>query len=319
MADASPTKEKMLRMIADRDMTLSDISRELHLAPSTVSQHLHELVEIGALREVDNGHFGKFKYYGLNREFAGADAKRKGAGRLGAWAGRRRPLYALAFLAAIFASFIMVYGMGPNVQKSSTVQVDLTDPPIVPAGTQALYMNYSSVSVRAVSNGTSEWIQTNSSGTANLLSLVNESQVIAGVEVPHNLRIDMAGFNITSAYIEVNGTAYPVEVRGHHILAQVYSDGRINSSSQVIVDISPVVLEGRRGNSTSFVMETRARAVLAFMPSRHRFIRHGRIMIGERFGLGSRTLSELYGVWTNSSDAYRSLANGTANYSGVHG
>ena len=57
------TKKEILKLLSDRAKTLTDISRELELAPSTVSQHLQELRTVGAIEMVDNPYVKKWKYY----------------------------------------------------------------------------------------------------------------------------------------------------------------------------------------------------------------------------------------------------------------
>lgn len=69
MTKTGSTKNKMLNIIASGNKTLSDISRELGLAPSTVSQHIQELKAMGAILIVDNPHIKKWKYYRLNPDF----------------------------------------------------------------------------------------------------------------------------------------------------------------------------------------------------------------------------------------------------------
>ena len=62
------TKGKILEMLSVKSKTLTDISRELGLAPSTVSQHLAELQSAGAIERVDNPHIRKWKYYTLAKD-----------------------------------------------------------------------------------------------------------------------------------------------------------------------------------------------------------------------------------------------------------
>jgi len=63
------TKKAILRILSARPKTLTDISHELALAPSTISQHLVELRWIGAIEQVENAHIRKWKYYKLAPNF----------------------------------------------------------------------------------------------------------------------------------------------------------------------------------------------------------------------------------------------------------
>lgn len=69
MSRTLQTKKIILKILADRAKTLSDISRELQLAPSTISQHLRELMMIGAIHQVDNPFVKKWKYYRKTPDF----------------------------------------------------------------------------------------------------------------------------------------------------------------------------------------------------------------------------------------------------------
>ncbi len=57
------TKKTILESLSGHSRTLTDLSRELALSPSTVKQHLQELREMGLVRFVDDVHLTKWKYY----------------------------------------------------------------------------------------------------------------------------------------------------------------------------------------------------------------------------------------------------------------
>jgi DNA-binding transcriptional ArsR family regulator len=57
------TRLKILKSLSQRRKTLSELSRELGLAFSTMKEHLDKLVEVGLIVKVDDGH--KWKYYEL--------------------------------------------------------------------------------------------------------------------------------------------------------------------------------------------------------------------------------------------------------------
>lgn len=63
MGKCNGTKTVILGLLETRPKTLTELSRELGLAPSTVSQHLKELVWMGAARRIENEHVKKWKYY----------------------------------------------------------------------------------------------------------------------------------------------------------------------------------------------------------------------------------------------------------------
>ena len=57
------TKKQIVKILSTKNKTLTDMSRELNLAPSTVSQHLRELMAAGKIEQVDNPFLRKWKYY----------------------------------------------------------------------------------------------------------------------------------------------------------------------------------------------------------------------------------------------------------------
>ncbi len=63
MGKTLETKKKILNMLKERKMTVGEISKELGLSHATVSQHISELQNAGAIEKIDNEHFKKLKYY----------------------------------------------------------------------------------------------------------------------------------------------------------------------------------------------------------------------------------------------------------------
>ena len=111
---------------------------------------------------------------------------------------------AVLVIASIYFTFRFA-----NLQTGN-VLVTLTDPPIVPTGTQALYMNYSSVSVSYLSHNSSGISMSNITGKIDLISLGNSSTVLANFNIPNGSSIQSVRFNVSSAYIVINNISYPV-------------------------------------------------------------------------------------------------------------
>lgn len=63
MGKALSTKRTILDMLSSREKTTTEVSRETGLAKSTISQHLKELQQMGAIEIVDNPYIRKWKYY----------------------------------------------------------------------------------------------------------------------------------------------------------------------------------------------------------------------------------------------------------------
>jgi DNA-binding transcriptional ArsR family regulator len=60
---AVDSRVKILRILDDRQHTLTDLAEELGMAPSTIKEHLDTLVAAGLIKQVDKGM--KWKYYKL--------------------------------------------------------------------------------------------------------------------------------------------------------------------------------------------------------------------------------------------------------------
>jgi len=139
----------------------------------------------------------------------------------------------------------------------------LIDPPQVPNNTQALVINYSSLSAHVLlANGTSEWISSPNTGSVNLLSLVNISQVIGSANIPKNSTVDMVKFNITSATITIENKTYNVTVPNQQIIAHVSNAQRLNGTASALIDMTPVVASIYTNNSVIFVLVPSLRAVV---------------------------------------------------------
>ncbi len=145
------------------------------------------------------------------------------------------------------------------------VPILLTDPPYVPSGTTALDVNYSSVAVFYTSGAQSGWINAQGSGTVDLLSLVNVTELVANASVPNGAVISKARFNISSATITVNGTTYSVVTPDPQIVANVSYTGtsqQVNSSTSLVVDLSPTIVTVFTNNQTIFIMVPSVKAIV---------------------------------------------------------
>ncbi|HVA82716.1 MAG TPA: winged helix-turn-helix domain-containing protein [Candidatus Aquilonibacter sp.] len=275
MGRTGSTKNSILGLIAKKERTLSEISEELSLSPSTVSQHLHELEAStvsqhlheleadGAIVQIDNPHVRKWKYYKLMDNIDNVSTASTGKNM----PNNKTLLYYGGGIVVIAAIALLVLSMqntgGIALQGYVHVPISLTDPPHVPSGTTALMINYSSVQAH-LSNAanSSGWISSNASGSINLLSLLNVSQTIGNVSLPANATINMIRFKITSAVIEINGTMYNVTVPSSQVTARIDSTAIVNGSVGILLDLSPTVATIFTQNSTIFVMVPSLKAVV---------------------------------------------------------
>ncbi len=147
--------------------------------------------------------------------------------------------------------------------QSGTLTFQLTDPPEVPNGTQALVISYASLSAHyTAKNGSSSWAYAQGSGSVNLLSIVNVSQIIGKASIPLNATVDMVRFNITSATITINNVTSNVTVPSQQLTVHVTNANRVNGTESALIDLTPVVAAIYTSNSTVFVLVPSVRAIV---------------------------------------------------------
>lgn len=261
MSRYGATKERILKLVAQGNNNLSKISRELELSPSTVSKHLHDLEEEGRIERQNNAHFKKWKFYAVgtpNKQEANSEnyVERIGRGRMIAIA---------AFLLLSIAAAAYVYGISGKVTQ---IPIRITDPPEVPAGTQALYINYSSLEAEVNNGGKFTWIALNSSGRIDLMGLINYTQLIGELNTKSGEKINRVAFNITSASITIDNITYAVHLLSKQVTASVENGNVLNSTSGILLDMSPIVTPEYAQNSTTFTMLPFLRAAVAPEPNK---------------------------------------------------
>ena len=243
------TKSEILKLLKKKPMTVSEISSNLKLAVSTASQHVSELEEAGAIEEMELGHIKKWRYYKLNPSFNPNLISEENIGR-----SYKKTIAFVVILAAagiIFLSLGISFAGRPN----KALLFSLTDPPAVPNGTQALLINYSSMEISVIwPNKTSTWEEEPGSGTLNLLTLKNSSQIISVTKSTGNGIVNGVRFNINSARIKINGTMYNVSIPNEQVSANINPPARLNLDNQVLIDLFPSVFAVYNRSSTEFVM-----------------------------------------------------------------
>ncbi len=158
--------------------------------------------------------------------------------------------------------------------SGSNAVISLTDPPHVPQGTSSLMITYSALQVHVVNASSSSWVNVQGTGSVDLLTLINVSQVIGNADIAANSTINMVRFNVTSASITINGTTSNVTVPDNRISANI-SSSNVNGSAQVLVDLSPSIVTIYTNSSALFVLVPSVKAV-AFAGGRGYFQIGGR-------------------------------------------
>ena len=129
----------------------------------------------------------------------------------------------------------------------------MTDPPTVPDGVTAVYINYSSIEVHFADAGNQTgWTDLQTSGEINLMSIVNESQTIASTNITSG-KFNGLRFNVTSAVARVprNQLHGRILVYQEHTLYVWNPGGIVISDGQTtgaMIDMTPTVL--LLGNTT---------------------------------------------------------------------
>ncbi len=158
---------------------------------------------------------------------------------------------------------------------SGTLAVLMTDPPTVPDGVTAVYINYSDVEVHVANAGNQTgWTDLQTSGSIDLMSIVNESQTIAATNITSG-KFNGLRFNVTSAVVTFEGVNYTADlVYQEHTLYVWIPGGIVISNGQTtgaMIDLSPTVL--LLGNTTdptfAFIPAATAYALPANSVSNH--------------------------------------------------
>ncbi len=262
MSGTWETKKKIIEILSKGNKTMSDISRMLNLAPSTVSQHIQELVDAGAVEQVPNEYIKKWKYYRLKPNVQVEevmDIARRRRAEYGKYVFTAVAVIAV-FLAGLFAYFEYF------AAAYETVPISMTDPIMVPNGTTAVNMSYSSLDIYALHNGRSGWINTSINGSVNLMSLQNVSQLIGKVTMPQNSTVTKVRFNISSAKITVNGNTYGLILPIKSLTLDILPS-KVNNTAGILIDLSPVVLNMSGIAPNAIVMNVVGKAGMIYMPN----------------------------------------------------
>jgi len=132
----------------------------------------------------------------------------------------------------------------------SSFAVALTDPPSVPTGTSALFLNYSRAEL--ITNSSPYFA--NESGSVNLLSLVNVSKIIATFSLPKNVSVNQVRLFVSSVTIEINGSKYSVFVPSSVLKIPVTNVSLVNGTIGALIDLRPHVVVTFAGQSLRFIL-----------------------------------------------------------------
>ncbi len=234
------TKNKILKMLSEKRMTLTQISLALGLAPSTVNQHIKELLSINAIRQVNNPYILKWKYYELNPSFNKKPAEMEMKVPV------KNPIVkAVPFIVIIgvIAGFLFLFGGKLGLTSAAVTAVpagsalfSISDSPTV-AAVSSVNITIDSMQVRNLETG--KWYTVLSTPeTFNLVSLDNISQLIgtANLSAGEYDEITIQVQNVTTV---INNQTEPVILPTHTLTLigkfNVTSNG---TSSWVNIDVN---------------------------------------------------------------------------------
>ncbi len=143
---------------------------------------------------------------------------------------------------------------------SGTLAVLLTDPPTLPAGVTAVYITYGNVAVHVSGAGNqSGWTNSNTSGTLNIVKLVNVSSTIAKIKVTAGT-YNALRFNISSALVTYNGKNYTAFVPRASLTVPIPGGIAVNAtkSSAAIIDMHPTVVNIGSTSTPEFIINNAA-------------------------------------------------------------
>lgn len=200
---------------------------------------------------------------------------------------------------------------------SALLLVQLTDPPIVPAGTTSLNLTYSAIDLIVSEPGQNNTVTTNDvtvtpqggSATVDLLQLQNVSQTIATATIPANSTVYSFGFAVTGITIAMNGTSPPSNVTlatgGSTFQVALAGPVTIGGTSAALLQLNPIIVN----TPTGYQMIPSAVAVVnggSHLSSQDK-------VVGSRHQLTSQDNSELRGAKGQTSSRLVALSsNGTS-------
>jgi len=176
----------------------------------------------------------------------------------------------------------------------SSFAVALTDPPSVPAGTSALFLNYSRVEL--ITNSSSYFANVN--GSVNLLSLVNVSKIIATFSLPKYVNVNQIRLFVSSVTIEINGSKYSVFVPSSVLKIPLANVSLVNGTIGALIDLRPHVVVTYAGQSLRFILTP----VVFAMPFSAKEVNVSqRMNVGQVFAIPKHLLEELESESANLS------------------
>ncbi len=202
MSKFGETKRRIVDLLKEKNMTLTEISERLNLAPSTVSQHIQELENAGVIKKSDEQHSRKWTYYELNKNQNIAIVS-SGLGKMSISAAIViAAILAITFYLSSAPSVARLVYLSPNGTISpGTTVFAISDAPTL-YNITSLEVKISDIEVHSLTTG--KWYSINVNKTFDLIELRNISEAMVGARLP-NGTYNIAVLNVEGANATVNG------------------------------------------------------------------------------------------------------------------
>ncbi len=147
---------------------------------------------------------------------------------------------------------------------TGTLAVLMTDPPTVPNGVSAIYIQYSNLAVHVSGAGNNTgWHLIDSGGQIDLMSIINVTQTIGSASIQTGT-FDALAFNISSATVTFQGKNYSADLvyQEHTLFVRIPGGVSVTAgqTSAAVIDLTPTVLLLGNLSNPGFVFIPAARA-----------------------------------------------------------
>ena len=142
MSKTFGTKNKIVKLLREKPMTVTEISAVLGLSKATVSQHMSELENMSMVEQVDNPHYKKVKFYKLSEAKANVVEQRS--------AGFRKMIIP-SVLAILLVGIILSAAVLQKPSNTTRIGPAITNNN---SSARTLGVGYACPMIRAFTNGT---------------------------------------------------------------------------------------------------------------------------------------------------------------------
>ena len=167
----------------------------------------------------------------------------------------------LLVLILIIAVSVFYDNSGISSNFSSThkiISLFLSDPFSLPAGTNAIILNYSEITLFSTVSNKQNSTSLISNGYAEFYRSENTTTLLGYVYVPLNSTLNNLTIKLNGAVVEINNTFYNLSIPNKTVHAIILSNGTITQNTTVVAYFSGAILPIFLNNSIRFFSEPSA-------------------------------------------------------------